>query len=121
MKNFLKNNWFKIIILVIAGGYVLILFFNFLLEGKKYNLVIYKDRVKWCFDLTQGRDPALSVCQKAIDRYYFNNNFFVNNQSQKLYERERAFWSCYSNEWNKNHNSEESSKYCSQEADKMLK
>jgi len=121
MKNFLKNNWFKLTIIIIALGYIIIFFLGFCLKAREYNFEVYKDSIRWCVDISDGRDPSLSICQKSIDRYYFNRNFFVNNKSQKLFEREKAFWNCYSVEWNKNHNSEEASKYCSTKADKTIK
>ena len=59
---------------------------------------------------------------KSSNRYYFNNKFFIDNESQKLFEREKAFWNCYGAEWDKgNYNKEEDSKYCSAEADKIIK
>ena len=120
MKNFLKDNWFKVSIVIVAVAYILVLFLNFYLEAKEYNLRVYKDSVKWCLDFDRGKSVS-SVCKKSLERYYINQDFFISNNSEKMFERELKFWDCYREEWNKNHNAERASKFCSEEADKVLK
>jgi hypothetical protein len=122
MKNFIKENWFKLIVVVSVFAYIFILFLGFCLKAKEYNFGVYKDEYKWCADTFGSENDRFSLCQKSLDRYYFNNKFFIDNKSQKLFEREKAFWNCYGAEWDKgNYNKEEDSKYCSAEADKLLK
>lgn len=120
--NFLSANWFKLSIIIIAFFYVLVLFFNFYLDGKKHNLNVYEDSMKWCFDLFGNDKSSDYICIAGINRYYLNKDFFISNKAQKTYEREKAFWKCYSSEWAKDGTrglgEEAISKKCSEQVNK---
>lgn len=123
MRRLIENNWFKVAIIFLAFIYIFNLLLEIRLEGKKFNLNLYKDSIEFCLDKGGSSKSTLLICNKRIKSFTLTGFLFSNDKGlEKIADREIIFWDCYEEELSKNNyyseeKQEEICKYCSKLAD----
>ena len=125
--HWIKENWFKLAVATLVLFFVANYGFSQYLDGKKYNMQLFKDSVNFCSEMadrsgTEWRSTYL-ICQKYILAHKLT--FFLFNTDKRLQKeaaRESFYWKCYSTEWSKNNQwgddkEQRISKDCAKQAD----